>query len=76
MTIRELILRISGGIIGLIITFMILISFAYVAEMNYKYLDYNDKWGVSYDCFIEDGQCYCHVKKQVIKVKQYYEVEK
>lgn len=76
MSIRNLILRISGVFIGTIITLLCFIIVTYVAEMNYKYLDYNDNWGVSYDCFAKEEQCYCHVHKKVVKVKQYYEVEK
>lgn len=65
----------------IIILFMLLILYTIAnivnnMDISYRYLTYNDEWGYSDNCYLDNNQyAMCYVDNQIIQVKQFYKVK-
>lgn len=75
MKLRDLIIRISGVVLGTIILAITFLAIAYKLPKKYTYVK-DDKFGRSKNCYI-DKKDYrvCETKKGLIRVEMFYEEE-
>lgn len=70
---KSLIKRIMGVILFAFITFLIFLTIAKLSmKVKYKYLTYEGEWGVSNNCYEENGNLVCINNKELVKVMQFY----
>ena len=64
-------------VVNIIVLIVILSIFVLAFELikrtkNYKYLTYNNTWGISNNCFENEQKLFCEVENNLINVSQYY----
>jgi Fe2+ transport system protein B len=75
---KDFLKRLIGVLVFLgimLVVFSLTISFAKRTK-SYKYLTYENEWGKSNNCHLDETQVsICEINNSVVSVKQYYEVD-
>ncbi len=66
-------------IVGLIVFCIAMIIFCitvnFFKEKEYKYMNFDNEWGVSSKCYLDEDQfAVCKFEEELIIVRQFYEV--
>lgn len=67
--------RIVVGLIILVVFWGLFVLTIELVERtkNYKYLTYENTWGISNSCYNDKGDLSCETENGLIRVTQYYE---
>jgi uncharacterized membrane protein len=73
---KDFLKRLMGVLVFLgimLVVFGLVISFAKRTK-NYKYLTYENEWGTSDKCYLEENQVsVCEIEDNILSVQEYYE---
>lgn len=75
MSKEDLLKRIFAGFVILLIVFATIKIVNNIFNKEYKYMTFDDEWGISTNCYIDKSQyAQCYINNELTLVKQFYRV--